>query len=160
MAIQQILDCPYQSPLKRLYLESKALELITHSMAQFIALEAALKKNFVLRPQDIESVHHAKKLVGRDFQNPPKLLDLARAVGLPHPKLNFCFREVYGTTVFGYLREMRLNKAKSLLDDGRMNVTEAAYSVGYSSLSHFAMAFKDHFGTAPGNYLRKVSHRW
>jgi len=71
-------------------------------MAQFIAPEAALKKNFVLRPQDIERVHHAKKLVGRDFQNPPKLLDLAKVVGLPHPKLNFCFREVYGTTVFGY----------------------------------------------------------
>ena len=160
MAIQQILDCPYRSPLKRLYLESKALELITHSMAQFIAPEAALKKNFVLRPQDIERVHHAKKLVGLDFQNPPKLLDLAKAVGLPHPKLNFCFREVYGTTVFGYLREMRLNKAKSLLDEGRMNVAEVAYAVGYSSLSHFAKSFKDYHGAAPGNYLREVSHRW
>jgi AraC-like DNA-binding protein len=160
MAIQQILDCPYRSPLKRLYLESKALELITHSMAQFIAPEAALKKNSVLRPQDIERVHHAKKLVGRDFQNPPKLLDLAKAVGLPHPKLNFFFRELYGTTVFGYLREMRLNKAKSLLDEGRMNVAEVAYAVGYSSLSHFAKSFKYYHGAAPGNYLREVSHRW
>ncbi len=101
-----------------------------------------------------------KKLVGRDFQNPSRLLELARAVGLPHPKLNFCFREVYGTTVFRYLRELLLNKAKSLLDEGRMNVTEVAYEVGYSSLSHFAKSFKDYHGTAPGNYLRKVSHRW
>lgn len=113
-----------------------------------------------MRPHDIERVHHARELVSRNFQNSPKLLDLARAVGLPHPKLNFCFREVYGTTIFGYLREMRLNKAKSLLDEGRMNVTEVAYEVGYSSLSHFAKAFREYNGAAPGNYLRKVSQKW
>jgi transcriptional regulator GlxA family with amidase domain len=55
---------------------------------------------------------------------------------------------------------MRLNKAKALLDDGIMNVTEVAYAVGYSSLSHFAKSFKDYHGAAPGNYLREVSHRW
>ena len=159
MAIQQILDCPYQSPLKRLYLESKALELITHSMAQVIAPKAPLEKS-LLRSRDIECVHHAKELMECNFQDPPKLLDLAKTVGIPHPKLNICFRELYGTTVFGFLRETRLNKAKSLLDEGRMNVTEVAYEVGYSSLSHFAKAFKTFHGAAPGNYLRGISQKW
>ena len=156
----QIINCPYHGLTRQLYLEGKAYELIAYKLEQSLSNKKEYQKTFTLRPHDIERVHHARELVSRDFQNPPKLLDLARAVGLPHPKLNFCFREVYGTTIFGYLREMRLNKAKALLDEGRMNVTEVAYSVGYSSLSHFAKAFKDHFGTAPGNYLREVSHRW
>jgi AraC-like DNA-binding protein len=159
-AVRQILDCPYQGALKRLFLESKALELITYSMARLASSKRALNKSGSLRPRDVERVHHARELVSRNFRNPPKLLDLARDVGIPHPKLNLCFREVYGTTIFGYLRKMRLNKAKTLLDEGRMNVTEVAYEVGYSSLSHFAKTFKDTFGTAPGSYLREVSHRW
>ena len=156
----QIINCPYHGLTRQLYLEGKAYELIAYKLEQSLSNKKEYQKTFTLRPHDIERVHHARELFSRDFQNPPKLLDLARAVGLPHPKLNFCFREVYGSTIFGYLREMRLNKAKALLDEGRMNVTEVAYSVGYSSLSHFAKAFKDHFGTAPGNYLREVSHRW
>ena len=157
--VHQILNCPYHGLTRQLYLEGKAYELIAYKLEQSLSSNMRYQKTFVLRPDDVERAHHARELVRRNFENPPRLLDLARMVGLHHSKLNFCFREVYGSTVFGYFREMRLNKAKSLLDEGRMNVTEAAYSVGYSSLSHFAMAFKDHFGIAPGRYLREVSQR-
>ena len=156
----QIINCSYHGLTRQLYLEGKAYELIAYKLEQSLSNKKEYQKTFTLRPHDVERTHHAKELVNRDFRNPLKLLDLARAVGLPHPKLNFYFRELYGTTVFGYLREMRLNKAKSLLDEGRMNVTEVAYEVGYSSLSHFAKAFKDHFGIGPGSYLREVSQRW
>jgi AraC-like DNA-binding protein len=157
LIIHQILNCPYSNPLKKLYFESKALELIAHSLQSFVAPQAAPGKAFGMRPNDIERVRRAKELVKRDYKNPPNLLDLARTVGLSHPKLNFCFREVYGTTIFGYIRKVRLNQAKYLLDEGRLNVTEVAYEVGYSSLSHFAKVFKEHFGIAPSDYLRKVS---
>jgi len=135
------------------------LTMIAYKLKQSLSNNKKTQKTFILRPDDVERTRHAEELVRRNLENPPRLLELAGIVGLPHPKLNFCFRELYGTTVFGYLREMRLNKAKSLLDEGKMNVTEAAYTVGYSSLSHFAGSFKNHFGTAPGNYLREVSQR-
>jgi AraC-like DNA-binding protein len=156
--LYQILNCPYQGGLKRLYLEGKALELIAGSMAQFMPRQNESKKKFTLRPTDVERIHHAQTLIAQDFVEPPRLQEIAHAVGLSHPKLNYGFREIFGSTIFGYLRELRLNKAKALLDDGTMNVTEVAYEVGYSSLSYFAKAFKDHFGTAPGNYLRSANH--
>ena len=160
MIVDQIMNCPYQGSLRRLYFEGKAMELIACGIAPYVVSETVLKKNAIVRHGDIERVRYAREMVGRDFQNPPKLLDLARAVGIPHYKLNFYFREVYGTTIFGYIREMRLRHAKSLLDEGRMNVTEVAYEVGYSSLSHFAKSFKDCYGVAPGKYLRTVSRQW
>ncbi len=158
--VYQILNCPYHGLTRQLYLEGKAYELIAYKLEQSLSNKKRYQKTFVSRPDDVKRVRHARELVRRDLGNPPRLLDLARMVGLPHPKLNFCFREVYGTTVFRYLREMRLNKAKSLLDEGKMNVAEVAYSVGYSSLSHFAKSFKDYHGAAPSNYLREASHRW
>ncbi|WP_321491815.1 AraC family transcriptional regulator [uncultured Desulfobacter sp.] len=156
MTLGQILDCPYQGFFKRLYLESKGLELVTHTLARLMPSKAQAKKIFSLRPQDIERVQYAWELVRQDLQNPPKLLDLARTVGLPHPKLNYGFRKIYGTTIFDYLRQARLKKARLLLSEGRMNVTEAAYAVGYSNLSHFSRSFKDYHGTAPGIFLRKT----
>ena len=154
--LYQIVNCPYQGFLKRFYLESKGLELIAHALARLTPPKAEGKKPFSLRPQDIERVQYARELILKDLQNPPKLLDLARTVGLPHPKLNYGFREIYGTTFFDYLRQTRLKKAGSLLAEGRMNVTEAAYAVGYSSLSQFSKSFKNYHGTAPGTYLRKA----
>ncbi|MBW1612853.1 MAG: helix-turn-helix transcriptional regulator [Deltaproteobacteria bacterium] len=156
MAIHQILDCPYRGPLKRLYLESKALELITHILAQLVSPEAALKNPSVLRPDDIERIHHARKIISHDLENPPTLFQLARLVGLTHTKLNRGFREIYGTTVFGYLRKIRLEQAKLLLEKNSMNVTEVALSVGYNSLSSFIHAFSDHFGITPTMYIKRT----
>ncbi|MEJ2157126.1 MAG: helix-turn-helix transcriptional regulator [Desulfobacteraceae bacterium] len=80
---------------------------------------------------------------------------MARAVGTTHTQLNRGFRRIYGTSVFGYLRKMRLEKARHLLEKGKMNVTEAAMAVGYNSLSSFSRAFSNHFGMKPMRYLKK-----
>ncbi|MCD4670193.1 MAG: AraC family transcriptional regulator [Actinomycetia bacterium] len=157
--VHQIINCPYHGLTRKLYLEGKAYKLIAYKLEQSLSDEKKYQKTFVLRPDDVERAGHARELVRRNIENPPGLLELARTVGLSHPKLNFCFREMYGTTIFSYIREMRLNRAKSLLDEGKMNVTEVAYSVGYSGLSNFAKSFKGYFGTLPGKYLREISQR-
>lgn len=158
--IQQILDCPYDGPLKRMYFESKALELITHSLAQLVPFPADLqRKPPFLPPHEIEKVHLAGELVKFNLQNPPTLLDIAKTVGIPHSKLNVYFRKFYGTTIFNHLREARLVKAKSLLNEGGMNVTEAAYEVGYSSLSHFCKTFREYHGILPSCCLCKIKSK-
>jgi len=160
MTIHQILDCPYQGTLKRLYLEGKALELLTHSLARLIQPVNEAQEKAVIRPQDIERVKYARDLIRENLQDPPKLLDLAKTVGLHHSKLNIGFREIYGTTIFDYLRQARLILSKSLLDDGRMNVSETAFAVGFSSPSHFTKSFKGYYGIPPSTYLRTVSRKW
>ena len=158
MAIHQMLNCPYRGSLKRLYLESKALELISHNLAQFVSPESILKNPSVLRPSDIERIHHAKKIISRDLENPPTLFKLARLVGLTHTKLNRGFREIYGTTVFSYLRKIRLERARLLLEEQRMNVTEVAFTVGYNSLPSFSTAFSKHFGVKPIMCIKSSPH--
>ncbi|RLA86994.1 MAG: hypothetical protein DRG58_11305 [Deltaproteobacteria bacterium] len=145
MAIHQILNCPYQGLTRRIYLEGLALELIAHLIAEDIQPKAPP----ALRPADREKISHAREIISRDLENPPTLLELARLVGLSHTKLNRGFREIYGTTVFGYLRKIRLEQAKLLLEEQRMSVTEAAFSVGYNSLPSFSTAFSRHFGLKP-----------
>ena len=63
---------------------------------------------------------------------------------------------MYGATVFGYLRKMRLEEARRLLEKGDMNVTEAALAVGYNSISSFSRAFSAHFGSKPLSFVKKT----
>lgn len=153
MAIHQIINCPYQSSLKRLYLESKALELITYSMAQFVSPEATFKKTSVFRPDDMERIREAGNVLMRNLENPPSLLGLASQVGVNKNKLNQGFWKIFGTSVFDHLRILRLERARELLESRQKNVTEVAFDVGYTHRENFTRAFKKHFGTTPKDHL-------
>ncbi|MEW9054080.1 MAG: helix-turn-helix domain-containing protein [Neobacillus sp.] len=47
------------------------------------------------------------------------------------------------------MREQRFDKAFSLLEDGEHNVSETAFAVGYTNVSHFSKTFKERFGITP-----------
>lgn len=150
----EIFNCPYQGNLKRLWLEGKTLELIAHSLAQLDINKNRHDRVVRLQSRDIESIWNAKDILTRDMGNPPSLLQLAGMVGINKNKLNQGFREIFGTSVFDYLRICRLERGRELLKSGEKNVTEVALEVGYAQQSNFTKAFKKHFGTNPTNYLR------
>jgi AraC-like DNA-binding protein len=154
VALAQVLNCPYQGATKRLYLESKALELVALSLAQSEAGNRKTSPIPRLRPEDIERVHKARDVLLDNMDAPPSLLTLARRVGLNDFKLKVGFRQVFGTTAFGYLHEQRMEQARRLLEERRLNVTEVACAVGYANPSHFAGAFKRKFGVNPSVYGR------
>ena len=157
-ALHQILSCPYHGLTRQLFFEGKAMELIAYKLEQFESDPAKTKRHPVLKSDDIERIHHAREIMSHDLENPPTLFKLARLVGLTHTKLNRGFREIYGTTVFGYLHQIRLEQAKLLLEEQRMNVTEVALTVGYNSLPSFSTAFSKHFGLKPIMCIKNSPH--
>ncbi len=102
-----------------------------------------------LKPDDIEQIHLAKAILTANFHNPPSLIELARQVSLNDYKLKQGFRQVFGTTVFGYLYQYRMEKARQLLAEQRLNVGEVAQAVGYANQSRFAVAFRKQYGVNP-----------
>jgi AraC-like DNA-binding protein len=52
-----------------------------------------------------------------------------------------------------FIRNIRMKQAAYLLASKNMNISEVAYSVGYSSLSHFSYTFKTLFGLSPSEYI-------
>ena len=153
--ICQLLACPYSGPLGLIYREGKAIELIAHKLAQIVTSSESAPPQIKMRSDDIARVRYARDILTRNLEDPPRLFDLARAVGTSHTQLNRGFRKMYGTSVFGYLRKMRLEEARHLLEVGSMNVTEAALAVGYNSISSFSRAFSAHFGSNPLSFLKK-----
>ncbi|MFQ4143118.1 AraC family transcriptional regulator [Chlorogloeopsis sp. ULAP02] len=152
VAWSQFLNCPYQGTMKRLYLESKALELITLQFVQLMENNTEKCLCDGLRATDIDRIHQAKDILIRNLENPPSLIGLARQVGLNDYKLKIGFRYLFGTTVFGYLHQYRMERSQQLLRETQMSVTEVAHTVGYACPTSFSTAFRKKFGVNPRSY--------
>lgn len=151
LALEQTLHCPYQGWTKQIYLESKCLELVALKLAQ-LSEEQRLGYSQPLKPDDVERIYHARNILLCNLDRPPSLLELARQVGLNDYKLKLGFRQVFGTTAFGYLHEVRMERSRQLLLENRMSVKEVARAVGYANQSRFAAAFRKRFGVNPKSY--------
>jgi AraC-like DNA-binding protein len=155
MAIQQILQCPFQDVTRLMYLESKVWELMALQLAQSMEASCSTNEAKPMKPDDIERIHYAKEVLVSRLSNPPSLVELARFVGINDCKLKAGFRQVFGTTVFGYLHLCRMERSRQLLEAGEMTVTEAARAVGFVSRGHFAASFKRQFGVNPSVYMAR-----
>ena len=153
-ALNQILNCPHRGMTRKLFLESRALELIAYQLANIAKPEPSRQQANSIHPKDRRQTEFAHTLLVKNIENPPHLKELAKAVGMSHPKLNRCFRQIFGATVFECLRNERLLRAKEMLERQGITVTEAAYAVGYNSISHFSQAYKKQFGRSP--HVRSV----
>ncbi|MUL35902.1 helix-turn-helix transcriptional regulator [Gloeocapsopsis dulcis] len=154
VAVQQILHCPYYGLTKRMYLQSKVIELWALILEPLLKETKAQKRQFKLKPEDIDRIYHAKEMLLACLDNPPSLIDLARAVGLNDYKLKIGFRQIFGKTVFGYLHECRLERSRLLLDAGNLTVAGVAHAVGFTNRGDFAAAFRRKFGVNPSVYVR------
>lgn len=139
--IGQILSCPYQGETRRRYLENRALTLVE------LRLEAMVQPT--LDEADLHCIDRAASLLRNQIVNPPSIETLARQVGTNRLKLNQGFHQVYDTTPFAYLRECRLWQARRLLITSDLPIERVAASVGYTSRSRFATAFRQKFGINP-----------
>ena len=146
--LQQILACPYQGSAQHLYLESKASELLALQIAG-LAADTPTPRSFKLKAGDLERVQYAREIVHQRLCNPPSLTDLARQVGLNECTLKQGFRHLFGTTVFGYLRERRMQQAQTLLCSPYLTVAQVAAQVGYRNPEAFSTAFRRQYAISP-----------
>jgi AraC-like DNA-binding protein len=132
---------------------AKALELVAHAL-----FDAGREELFCERTKRVarERVTRVREILRGDLENPPALAELGRQVGCSPFYLSRLFRQETGETISAFLRRARMDRAAELLRAGAANVTEAAMTVGYSSLSHFSKAFAETFGCCPCLYGKKL----
>jgi len=149
IALQQMLDCPYQGVMKQMFLESKAIEVLVLWFDQAGSDDPPLYRPAGPTVVDADRIYQAKEILLQHLDNPPSLLGLARQVGLNDCTLKRGFKQVFGTTVFGLLRQHRMEKARSLLLENQHPITAIAQAVGYTNLSAFSSAFRKQYGVSP-----------
>ncbi|KAM3095283.1 helix-turn-helix transcriptional regulator [Phormidesmis sp. 146-35] len=165
--LRQIIQCPYRGLMKRVYLESKSLELVALILEQEQEVQQGRRTAsqipqgslFRMKPDEVDRIHHARTILLRNLEQPPSLPDLARQAGLNEKALKQGFRQVFGKPVFGYLHDYRMNQAEQLLLTGEMKVGEVMTRVGFHDRRYFAETFRKKFGTNPRDYLKARTSR-
>lgn len=146
-AAYQVINCTVTGPPRRLFMESKALEILAHQLAA-LSEDGTTGSGQVPRA-DFHRLSQAREILASEYADPPSLIQLAHRVGLNEFKLKRGFRCAFGTTVYGYVRSLRMHRARAILESGEGTVTDAAMAVGYSCYGHFSAAFRKQFGILP-----------
>lgn len=143
--VEEMLRPPIKGPGVGFWFHAKILEIAAHTLTE------PDPEMFCQRHKRLgqERVDQVKILLAADLEHPPTLAELGRKVGCSPFYLSRIFSETTGLTISRYLRNIRLERASELLRTGQCNVTEAAMTVGYSSLSHFSKAFAEMYGSCP-----------
>ncbi len=137
--------------LTNLKAESKVLELLNKAVSTFFSPKS--ESSFTV--EDLHKLEQAAHIMTVQMAEPPSLPKLAKMIGMNEHKLKVSFKGRYGVTVFAYLKERRLEHALELLIMGELNVYETALAVGYSNPGHFAEIFKQRYGFAPKQVLKR-----
>lgn len=146
--IRDIINCPFKGTIKKIYLENKVTELLILQIEQRNAMYHTERAGS-FKKSDIDKFHYARELIEKNMQQPCSLIKLAELTGLNDFKLKKGFKDLFGNTVFGYLNDLRMDRAHQLLKDNNLSISEIAYQIGYKHPQHFTSAFKKKFGYLP-----------
>ena len=83
---------------------------------------------------------------------------LAADVGISRVQLHRKVKELMGITVGDFIRNLRLQQAARLLEQGDLNISQITYAVGLTNPTHFSAAFKRYFGVSPKQYMQNSVH--
>lgn len=149
MVLDEIKHCQFHGGLKKLFLQSKVIELLALQCEQYERAENMRTEVISLSQADREKIYYARDLLLVQLQEPPSLQELSRLAGLNEFKLKNGFRQVFDNTVYGYLNDHRMEHARKEVQNGQKTLGEIAYHLGYSSPQHFSNAFRKKFGISP-----------
>ncbi len=106
--------------------------------------------NDVLMERIIDCIN--KNLTNFDFN----VEQLSKEVTISRAHLHRKMKEITGISTADFIRNLRLEQAARLLKEGKINVSQVAYSVGFNNQTHFSTLFKKHFGMTPTAYAEKM----
>jgi AraC-like DNA-binding protein len=101
-----------------------------------------------------EQAHHARRFLNRSYTTPITIEQLSDEVALSPYYLIRLFRRLYKQTPHQYLIQLRIARAKELLSQSDLSVTEICAEVGFESLGSFSALFHKSVGISPSAYRR------
>ncbi|PZR20491.1 MAG: hypothetical protein DI539_10595 [Flavobacterium psychrophilum] len=152
--LNKMVQCDKEGIIKQLYIEANALKLLLLQFDQCGSV-ANVPKGKNVKQHDLEKFESVKEYLENNIAHNHSLTELSRRSGLNDFKLKKGFKELFGTTVFSYLHELRMSKAAELLRDEEKTIAEIAECCGYAYVQSFCTAFKQKYGISPEKYRKK-----
>jgi AraC family transcriptional activator of pyochelin receptor len=154
-ALQLLQNPPLADNLKTSYTRSKVKELILLSLHAYSTTGDRPKET--IPAAEIEKLRAVREYLTQHFLTALTLEGISRTFLLNEFKLKKGFKSLFGSTVFGYIHELRMQHAHALMHAGGLSVGEIAGITGYHSDSSFIRAFKTFHGSAPAKLFHLIT---
>lgn len=149
----------YANTARDLLREMNTPDALSVMSVEGLLLELLAK---MARTQDVRTgtpvyVRRAREMVTDLFRTGVTLDEIAAAVGVTPGQLARAYRVHFGCTVAQHIRQLRLEAAEHELVTTRMTLVEIALRAGFYDQSHFANAYRRHYGLTPSERRRQGS---
>ncbi|HOJ10235.1 MAG TPA: AraC family transcriptional regulator [Clostridiales bacterium] len=136
------------------YLASHMYKLlgIIYRNTQFVDSRA---EEYMKQKLLLEKISPAIDYIFKNYNNSISINDVSSLTGMCNQHFCKCFKKATKYTFTQYLNDVRVLYAQELLLTTNMNITEIAFSCGFSSVSYFNRVFKKKSGISPLEFRRK-----
>ena len=138
------------APAGRLFVESLGVALTTRLLQGYALIRAPTAQR-LSKPQERRLAEYIESHLDEGLS----LDDLAAVAGISVPHLTPLFRRTFGQTVHRYVMERRVARARDLLAQGHLSITEVALECGFSHASHLARWMRRLVGVRPSEISRE-----
>jgi AraC family transcriptional regulator len=147
---QFLLNCQWGDSADRMMMSSAISLLLTHLVKQYTHFKwSPVQVKGGLAPFQLARV---KEYIDANLNTGLQLADLAGITSLSEYHFARMFKQSVGLAPHQYVMQQRLIKAKTLLQNSTLPLTDIALQCGFSSSSHFSNNFKRAVGFSPSKY--------
>ncbi len=153
--IDSLLNHNFSGTLENIFLNAQMQVLLLYSLDCMLEQkpEPEFTCKFLANEDGRERIIKAREVLLQHICEPITIRELSKKVAINECYLKKGFKEIFGTTIFDFYQNQRMEHAKYLLYEKGLSVTDVAAMLGYSSISHFSTAFKRHTGIKPCELL-------
>ncbi len=152
--IQSIKGCAYTGAARSLFIEGKVCELLAIQLNNHLSGEHGYGGTSN-EAGDTELFTKIKLYLEVNFLGNLSLKTLSREFGINECKLKSGYKAMFGTSIFAYVKSLKMDLAKSLLSKKKSTVYQVADALKYKNAHHFSAAFKRYFNESPGAYRKR-----
>ena len=121
------------------------VQVLLYLLFRKLSLREAIPHQ-IIYSADAEKLRYVRTAIISDLSVPPVIRELAKVAAMSETKLKLLFKQTFGSTIYTYYQQARMEEAAFLLKQGKRSVAEVGYELGFSNLSHFSRLFEKHYG--------------
>lgn len=136
------------------YMKIKILEMLLF-LSDLDTRQEVIQTEYYSQKQ-VSLIKEIADFITKDITKHYTIEQLAEKYNISPTALKKCFRGVYGSSVYAYLRMYRLQTAARLLEETALPITEIAAKTGYDNPNKLSSAFKQIYGVSPTDFRKGV----
>ena len=134
-----------------------AEKIIYHEYGNHLALNGIQSVKISTRKEILQRLKAARDYMDNCYADIEDIGEVARKSNLSEFHFFRSFKQAFGITPYQYILQKRLEKARYLLLNEKMEISKIAMQCGFTDLPSFSKSFKKRFGSAPSIYINAAS---